>query len=341
MKLQGLVLVVLGLLVSVAAFSQSDGQMRQEPRGSRKYVSTTGMHLPDMSAPDIPGVVAGGSRVELVKDDYNGAPMISYEGPVPMPDGSILFAENVARRIHRIDNEGQASVFMQDTNTALGLAFDSKGRLIAVETTPGKSRIAVIYPKGSETVLSDNYDGKPYGRPNDLVVDKKGGVYFTDPGPRLGPGETLPLPMAVYYISPGGKTIQVIEDINRPNGIQLSPSEDVLYVNSESDYLLAFDIQPDGALRNRRNFAKYSQEAGPRVTADGLAVDSAGRVYVASRAGVQVFSPKGEHLGTIPTARQPQNLAFGGPDKKTLYVVGFNAVWKIPMLSQGIKTRAK
>jgi gluconolactonase len=337
MKSQAAILAGLCLFCSVTAFGQVTSPAAQAPK------SETGMYVPDTVAPNIPGVVAGGTKVHLVKDDYTGPAMISYEGPVPLPDGSILFVENMKGLVHKLDNEGNSSIFLENTNEALGMAFDSKGRLIVVETKPGKSRIAVIYPKGSETVLSDNFEGKPYGRANDLVVDKKNGVYFTDPGPHAQPGSPPPsVPPAVYYLPAGGKAIKVVEGVPGPNGIQLSPDEKILYLNNTSDYLLAFDVQADGTLSNRRNFAKYDG-AGPGVnlTADGLAVDSEGRIYVATRMGVQVYSAKGEYLGTIPTSRQPQNLAFGGPDKKFLYVVGFGAVFKIQMLAQGIKTRAK
>jgi gluconolactonase len=108
--------------------------------------------------------------------------------------------------------------------------------------------------------------------------------------------------------------------------------------------MLAFDVQPDGSLRNRRNFAKYISVKGPADEdngADGLAVDSEGRVYVPTNLGVEVFSPQGRHLGTIPFSRKPQNLAFSGPDKKTLYVVGGGVVFKVQMLAQGFKGRAK
>ena len=104
-------------------------------------------------------------------------------------------------------------------------------------------------------------------------------------------------------------------------------------------------LQPDGTLKNRRNFAKLQgvqrTDTGVTSGADGLAVDSKDRVYVCTSTGVQVFSPKGETLGTIPLSRAPQNLAFGGPDKKTLYVVGRGAAYKIQMLAQGFKGRVK
>ena len=298
----------------------------------------------DTVAPDIPGVVAGGTKVQVIQAGFQGT-----EGPIALPDGSLIFTETQVNRITRIDKDGNTSAFLENTNGANGLGFDAKGRLLAVQTVPGKTGIAALYPKGSEAWLTDNFDGKPYGRPNDLVVDKKGGVYFTDPGPNVPPGTTPPpppLPPAVYYVPPGGRAIRIADGIERPNGIQLSTDEKTLYLNnSRGEYILAFDIQADGTVRNRRNFAKYEGTTrtaeGIAGGGDGLAVDSQGRVYTATAAGVQVFSPQGRHLGTIPLSRSPQNLAFAGADKKTLYVVGRGAAFQVQMLAQGFQGRAK
>ena len=105
-------------------------------------------------------------------------------------------------------------------------------------------------------------------------------------------------------------------------------------------------MQPDGTVKNRRNFAKYqgaaANAAGVMASgADGLAIDAQGRLYAATSAGVEVFDTAGKHLGTIPLSRAPQNLAFAGADKKTLYVVGRGAAYKIQMLTEGFKERAK
>src|SRR4030095_1461009 len=127
-------------------------------------------------APNIPGVVAAGTKVQVIKDGFEGT-----EGPVALPDGSVIFTN--AAHITKIDKDNNVSNFLDNSNLPNALAFDSKGRLIAVMTAKGKTSISVVYPKGSETVLADNAGGKPFGRPNDLAVDKKGGVYFTDPGP--------------------------------------------------------------------------------------------------------------------------------------------------------------
>jgi gluconolactonase len=128
--------------------------------------------------------------------------------------------------------------------------------------------------------------------------------------------------------------------------VQLSPDEKTLYVgNSYGLYLVAFDVQPDGKLTNRRNLGEYKDvkktERGADSNADGIAVDAEGRIYVGTVPGVQVFSKIGQHLGLIPTSQRPQNLAFGGPDKKTLYLTGRSALFTVQMIAQGYKGRPK
>ena len=138
----------------------------------------------------------------------------------------------------------------------------------------------------------------------------------------------------LLYIRPDGTRIKVSDEVESPNGITLSPDESVLYAANGST-IAAFDVQSDGTLRNFRTFAKL---AGGN--ADSMCIDGAGRLYVAAD-GVQVFNPQGQLLGTIPTPLRPQATAFAGPDKKTLYVVGSGAVYKIAMLAQGVLGRAK
>jgi gluconolactonase len=271
----------------------------------------------------IPGVVAAGTKVIVVKDGFN-----STEGAVPLPDGSVLFTEPGASRVHKIDKNDNISTFLENTNRANGLALDSKGRLISVQALT----VDVIYPKGSEATLA----GPLPARPNDLVVNKKDGVYFTLPGAT---------PPGMYYIPPGGKPFFLAE-VASPHGISLSPDEKTLYVaDINNEYLVAFDVLPDGKVTNRRDFGKYEgvhkTSTGFDSEADGVAIDGEGRIYVGTTPGVQVFSPKGQNLGVIPTSQRPQNLVFGGPDKKTLYLNGRSALFKVQMLSQGYRGRAK
>jgi gluconolactonase len=323
------------LVVAVSAYAQGGGGQQQPP-------------ATETVAPDIPGVVKAGTKVQVIKFGFQGT-----EGPIGMPDGSLIFTETVANRITRIAADGTTSTFLENTNGSNGLGWDPKGRLISVQTTPGATKIGAIYPKGSEAVITDSFEGKAYGRPNDLVVSTKGAIYFSEPGPNAAPAgtpppATPPMAPAVYYVAPGAtRALKVAEGIERPNGITLSRDEKTLYLNNRNgEYLLAFDVNADGTLANRRNFAKYQtvtkNAAGAMVSgADGLVIDNEGRVYVATSGGVEVFDAKGTALGIIPLSRAPQNLAFAGKDKKTLYVVGRGAAFKIDLLTPGFSGRAK
>lgn len=293
----------------------------------------------DMTATAIPGVVAAGSKVQVIKRDFE----VAINGPIALPDGTgVLVTEILRSRVWKFDNDNNGSVFVDNSSGALCLAFDSKGRLIANQTMPAqRNKIAVIYPKGQEAVLADNFEGQPFGRPNDLVVNRTGGVYFTDPGPnqgqmKIGHPKTEP---AVFFVPPSGKAVKVAVDVPDPNGLVLSPDEKILYVaDTSGEYVFAYDVQADGTLRNRRNFARLQD--GKAAEADGMAIDNDGRLYVSVWGGVEVFNAQGQRLGLIPGSG-PGNLAFGGPEKRTLYITGGTSLSKVPMLATGIKSRGK
>ena len=156
----------------------------------------------------------------------------------------------------------------------------------------------------------------------------------------------------MYYIPPGGRAIKIEEKLIRPNGIQLSPDEKTLYVSdSNGEQVTAWDIQPDGQVRNRRNFGALQGRSkrdnglgGVKTFADGMAIDNDGRLYVTTGAGVEILSAQGQHVGIIPVRCLPndcQNVAFGGPEKRTLYVAGSGSLYKIAMLARGFGGRAK
>ncbi|WP_374488015.1 SMP-30/gluconolactonase/LRE family protein [Zoogloea sp.] len=290
----------------------------------------------------IPGVVNAGTPIEFIQDGFKGT-----EGPIAAPDGAVLFTENNNARIIRIAPDNTTSVFLDNTNGANALAYSPEGELVAVQTI--EPRVGVILPQGNARTLAVKVDDSlGFGRPNDLVVDKKGFVYFTDSGANgaVKPDPTKTAAPAVYRISPEYVIERIAKDITRPNGITLSPDEKTLYVaNTAGEHIYAFDIDAKGKVGPRREFAHLEglrqTENGPSSGADGLVVDAEGRLYVASNTGIQVFSAKGEPLGTIALPKQPQNLAFGGPGKKYLYVVGRGAVYRIPTLTAGYAGRAK
>ena len=301
----------------------------------------------DVTVTAIPGVIAAGAKWQQVWQGTDNG-----DGIVGTPDGGLLFAQEQPSTVRKLDKNDYDSAYVKDTHGAGSVAMDSQGRIIAVQRTctdPGRgtlpcsepTKVSIIYPEKDRKVLADNFQGKPLGRPSDLTVDKKGVVYFTAGG--------------AYYVKPGGQVVSVGDNI-RGNGIMLSPDEKTLYVTNGAS-ILAFAIQPDGTVNNRRDFAKLEDGNG-----DGLAVDAAGRLYVAAMGpGIQVFSPEGKHLGAIPTPRNATTVAFSGPDKKTLYMVGGGAlgvdgkeftlpegvrnnaktIYKIPMLAEGYKGRAK
>ncbi|PKM12668.1 MAG: gluconolactonase [Gammaproteobacteria bacterium HGW-Gammaproteobacteria-3] len=289
----------------------------------------------------IPGVTAGGVKIELIKDGFNGT-----EGPIGLPDGSLIFTETQAERITRIFPDNTVVSFLEHSNGANGLAFDADGALYAVQVL--KPKVGIIYPVGKEKTLAEDFEGTPFQRPNDLVLDHHGGVYFTDSGTRATPENPNPPKSnpGVFYISPEGKLTRLASDIDRPNGIQLSKDEKTLYVaNTLGEHVLAYDITRPGEIGNKRHFAKLAgwqeTETGWSSGADGLAIDDKDRLYVTSNAGIEVFDQDGKPLGVIPIPKKPQNLAFAGKDKKTLYVVGRGAAYKIPVLTPGYLGRAK
>ena len=276
----------------------------------------------------IPGVIAASARWTRVWQGSDNA-----DGIVGTPDGAVLFAQEQPRRVLKLDANDGVSVYVENTHGAGSLALDARGRLIAVERTctdPGLTqpcaeppRIAVIFPASARAVLADSFQGKPLGRLNDLVVDRNGGVYFTAGG--------------AFYASPRGVVSSVGENL-RANGIMLSPDETILYVTNGAG-IAAFDVQPDGTVRNQRI---GTLEAGG--SGDGMAVDSVGRLYVTSAPGVQIFSAQGKYLGLIPTPRNAISVAFSGPDKTTLYVVctgALDADGKDMTTPPGVRNNAK
>ena len=296
-------------------------------------------------APDIPGVITGGTLPEIVVRGLRSA-----DDPIWLQNIGLVFSESQGNRVVKLGPDDQVTTFVGDLHGPLGMTFDRQGRLISLQTHMGFRGPRVIWPPGKEAVIADNFEGTPFGRPNDIVSDAKGGVYFSDlPMPPLPPGTMAP---AVYYVPQNGVPIRVAENIGRPNGLQLSRDEKTLYVNDTAGInVYAFDVLSDGRLANRRVFTTYvgrdrsvAANDPPRSNADGLVVDDEGRLYGLTEAGIEVVSPSGQHLGVIHVwciTRRCQNLTFGGPDKRILYVAGGGTLLRIQMATRGFRERAK
>lgn len=276
----------------------------------------------------IAGVVAPGVVPELVQEGF-----VFTEGPVGTPDGGLYFSDIRPNRIHYLDPGGKISLVREQTNGANGLALTRDGDLIAAEGE-GK-RISKRSRDGMVTTVTEGIAGKPFLSPNDVLVDAKGGIYITDPGPRpVVPGRTA----YVYYLPVGAKEPVVLDDqIARPNGVMLTRDGKTFIVNDTlGPTVYAYDVLPDGGVKKKRTFAQLLDiPEGKESGADGMALDREDRLYVTTVAGVQVFDAAGKHLGTIKVPRQPANAGFAGPDKRVLYITAREGLYRINMLAQG------
>jgi gluconolactonase len=200
----------------------------------------------------------------------------------------------------------------------------------------GNRRLTRMDPDGRVEVLVDRFEGGRFNRPNDVVCKSDGSLFFTDPQMRR-PLPERELPNAgVYRLAPDG-ALSLVADCEYPNGLAFSPDERTLYVaNSRwAAYIHALELNDDGTLRRRRIFADMSSDE-PDGVPDGMKVDVEGNVYCTGPGGVWVFSPDGSHLGTIHLPEIPANLAFGGPDRKTLFFTARTSLYamrtKVPGL---------
>lgn len=306
------------------------------------------------ASPEIAGVIKGGTQAQVIATGLDGA-----DDPIWLPGIGLVFTEPNANRIVRLSGTDTLMTFVGDLHRPLGMTFDRDGRLISLQSEAGYTSVRVVWPADKATVIAERFQGLPFSRPNGIVSDRKGGVYFSDPG--LAPAQEAELrktqkrlPPAVYYVPRGGEPIQVADGIARPNGVHLSRDEKTLYVNDTNGIeSFAFDVLPDGRLSNRRVFATYAGRTPPLGAADGIAsgaddlvIDNEGRVYAITAAGIEVLSEAGKPLGIIPATctaagARCQALAFGGPDKRTLYVAGNGTLLRIQMTAQGFTERAK
>ena len=297
------------------------GQEQREPRAPDPERIGLPTITGDTMAPDIPGVVKGGTKVQLLKiwDRKHGG-----EGPVGMPKSDdVLFTLDDPFRIGRINlNTGEISTYIENgTARVLAVIYDLKGRLIGTQQGPAGLALLSTSPR---SMLADKFEGKPIASANDLVADSKNGVYFTGAGPET-----------ILYLTPQGQVIRATAEAARPNGIQLSADGKVVYTGTlPADVITAYDVQPDGRLTNPHPFAQVAEKGQPSGV-DGIATDGAGRLYTSANAGVQVISPQGKILGTIPFPLKPRNLAFAGKDRKTLFVVARGGAFKVQMLAEG------
>jgi gluconolactonase len=271
------------------------------------------------------------------------------EGPTVAADGTVYFTELRAQKIYKLGTDGELTVFREKSHAANGLVIDPEGRLIACEgAADGESpRITrTDLRTGAVEVLADSYQGMPFRGANDVTIDGRGRIYFTDPAGS-----------SIYRIDAPRQVARVVgaPDIERPNGLQIAPDDRTLYVIESGNapagprMIRAFNLQPDGTARNGRVLFDF-----PGRSADGMSVDTQGNLYVSaglnalappgalaaarawtadalkSKAGVYVVSPAGKLLSFIPIPEDViTNNAFGGADMRTLYVTAGRTLFQV------------
>ena len=271
-------------------------------------------------------------KVEEVKTGF-----AFTEGPAWSQQGSLFFTDIPNAKIHSFsEKSNEIGTFTSDSGHANGILVDASDRILVCQMDGRVVQYDADTAKYK--VLADTYEGKRFNAPNDLIIDKVGGIYFTDPLFRA----PQPLPQgiqAVYYISPGGIVSRLTGDIAAPNGIGLSPDGKRLYViPSRQAEMLVYDVTGPGKISNGRTLCRLTQPQGKDHTGgDGMAVDVDGNLYVTTNLGVEIFSQAGKHLGLVTFPEQPANVTFGGSDRKTMYVTARTGLYRVAMPIAGLK----
>ncbi len=287
------------------------------------------------------------ASIAAAQEPQLAATLTFTEGPTVAPDGSVYFTEVVNQRIMKLGTDGKLTVFRENSNVANGLLFDPEGRLIACEgatfqrpgvKVSGIPRVTRTDLKtGQIEVLAESFEGKPLTGPNDVTIDSKGRLYFTELGGA-----------AVYRIDAPGKIARILAapNVQNPNGIQISPDDRTLYLVEANQaqggarLIRAYDLQADGSVTNMRVHYDFS----PGRSADGMSIDTEGNLWAAAglnhtrgtsetldtKCGVHVISPQGKRIQFVPIVEDTiTNTAFGGADMKTLYITAGKNLYQV------------
>jgi len=297
--------------------------------------------------PALDKVFAPGTTVEKLADGFGFC-----EGPVWMPDGTLLFSDPNTNVIYRWSETAGITTFRTNSGYAgadigryhqpgsNGLAIDREGRLTICQH--GNRRIVRLEKDGTETVLADRYEGKRLNSPNDLVYRSDGTLYFTDPYfglPGLDKDPARELKWSGIYCWKDGRLTLLDTGLDGPNGLAFSPDEKYLYVGNwdpARKWLMRYDVKKDGTLGPGKVFFDLTSAPGEEAL-DGLKVDAAGNIFVSGPGGVWVISPKGKHLGTLVAPQLPANFAWGDADAKTLYLAARSGLYRVRVETAGTR----
>lgn len=306
------------------------------------------------------------------------------EGVSVAPDGMVYFSEITFSHVAR-DSTGaieagyiwkfdpktkKTTIFRSPSGMSNGIKFDAQGRMLVAEWADygGRRITRTDMNTGKTVIIAAMFEGRPLNSPNDITLDEKGRIYFSDP--RYLGWETIDQAVqAVYRVDPDGSIHRIITDAGKPNGVAVSPDQKTLYVVSNDNgttgidrlakgtatqadkvttplrkgymALMAYDLAADGTAKYRKTLVDYSPQDGP----DGLIMDKDGNLYVAVRAenrpGICVYNPEGKELAYLKT-EVPTNVGFGrGEDSKLLYITAGSSLFRVKTNREGYQLPTK
>jgi sugar lactone lactonase YvrE len=269
------------------------------------------------AAEELDDLLIKGQDWELVADGFTFT-----EGPAVDLHGGLYFTDPFRNIVYRINADGKSEIFVQQSHGTNGTMFGPDARLYACQNS--KKQIVAYDADGKDHVIADGVQS------NDIVVNREGAIYFTDPPNKQ-----------VWYISPQGEKRVVDKGLGYANGLILSPDQKTLVVaDMRGVNLWAYAIQPDGSLADKRPlYTLKTPETMKDSGADGMTIDSQGRIYCTSHLGLQVFDATGKLIGIIdkPHNNWLANAVFGGPELDTLYVTSMGKVFKRKLNAKGIR----
>lgn len=271
--------------------------------------------------------VAPGATLQKVSDQFSFT-----EGPAVNKKGVIYFTDQPNNRIWKYDTDGRLSIYMENCGRSNGLYFDKKGNLVACADE--KNELWSIDPNNGKTVILSDVNGHKLNGPNDLWIDPKGGIYFTDPYYQRNYWERKKPEIEgekVYYLPKGAKQpIAVEEKVLKPNGIVGSADGKFLYVADLRDNkTYKYRINKDGSLTDRQLFVPQGS--------DGMTFDEKGNLYITGK-GVTIYDPNGKRIANIPVpSGWVGNVCFGGKDRKTLFITASESVYVLKMSVKGVE----
>lgn len=262
------------------------------------------------------------------------------EGPVWHPrDHYLVFSDIQGNALYRWDTVDGVQLLRANSHLANGNTYDTRGRLITCEH--GTSRLTRTELDGTVTVLAERYGGKALNSPNDVVVRSDGSIYFTDPTSGRTDRYGIPRPQeldfqGVYRFDPeSGELTLLVEDFSKPNGLCFLDSETALLVNdTDRQHICIFPVLPEGTLGTGKLFTDLVVDS-PGV-ADGMKIDSSGRVFCSAPGGLQIFDRSGTLICRLRTPEVAANFTWGGPDLRTLFLTASTTLYSIPTVEPGL-----